>query len=236
MRYEFEVVGKDADETQQQDELRPEKPDNRERPEKPDNRVKRDKREKRDIRENREDEYEEKVSTGKSALLLLRDIGIALGVIILILQFISPTVVFEHSMEDTLYSEDYVFLARKAFAFEDVKYEDIVVFKSRLMDDRGTFKNLIKRVIGLPGDEIAIRNEAVYRNGVRLDEPYTKDGVTLGEMAPVIVPDGKVFVMGDNRQVSTDSRSEIVGFIKKDELMGRVFFRLLPISRIGKIE
>ena len=173
--------------------------------------------------------------TGRSALLLLRDIGIAIGVIILALQFVKPMIVFEHSMEDTLYSEDYVFLSRQAYTNNEIQYGDIVVFESRIMDDRGSFKNLIKRVIGLPGDTITIKDEAVYRNGSRLYEPYTKEGVTLGEMSPVTIPDGKVFVMGDNRQVSTDSRSVIVGLVDQSTIQGKVFFRLLPVSRVGRI-
>ena len=188
----------------------------------------------RRARETRQ-EPESSASVGRSALLLLRDIGIAIGVIIIILQFVKPTIVFEHSMEDTLHPQDYVFLARQAYLFNDIQYGDIVVFKSALMDEKGTYKNLIKRVIGLPGDVISIQDDAVYRNGERLDEPYTKDGVTLGEMAPVTVPLDAYFVMGDNRQVSTDSRSGIVGFVQETRIDGKVFFRLFPISKAGRI-
>jgi len=189
----------------------------------------------RPVRETRQEEPDNSASVGKSALLLLRDIGIAIGVIIIILQFVKPTIVFEHSMEDTLHPQDYVFLARQAYLFSDVQYGDIVVFKSALMDEKGTYKNLIKRVIGLPGDVISIQDDAVYRNGERLDEPYTKDGVTLGEMAPVTIPSDSFFVMGDNRQVSTDSRSGIVGFVHQNRIDGKVFFRLFPISKAGRI-
>ena len=182
-----------------------------------------------------QDTLDNKVNVGRSALFLLRDILIAVGVIILVLQFIKPTIVFEHSMEDTLHPEDYVFLARQAYTFGDVKFGDIVVFQSTLLDDRGVRKNLIKRVIGLPGDTISIQDDAVYRNGDRLYEPYTKDGVTLGEMATVTVPNDAYFVMGDNRLVSTDSRSAVVGFVHEDSLEGKVFFRLFPISSAGRI-
>ena len=182
-----------------------------------------------------QDTLDNKVNVGRSALFLLRDILIAVGVIILVLQFIKPTIVFEHSMENTLHPEDYVFLARQAYTFGDVKFGDIVVFESTLLDERGVKKNLIKRVIGLPGDVIAIQEDAVYRNGDRLYEPYTKDGVTLGEMSPITVPADAYFVMGDNRLVSTDSRSEAVGFVQEDKLEGKVVFRLFPISSAGRI-
>jgi signal peptidase I len=182
-----------------------------------------------------QDLSEVRTSVRKSALLLLRDIAIAIGVIILILQFVKPTIVFEHSMEDTLHPQDYVFLSRQAYLVNDVQYGDIIVFKSALMDDNGTYKNLIKRIIGLPGDVISIQDESVYRNGERLNEPYTKEGVTLGEMAPVTVPNNAYFVLGDNRQVSTDSRSGIVGFVSEDRIEGKVFFRLFPISTAGRV-
>ena len=177
-----------------------------------------------------------KSHVGKSALLLLRDIGIAIGVIILVLQFVKPTIVFEHSMEDTLHPDDYVFLARQAYTFGgEVEHGDIVVFESVLMDVHGSNKNLIKRVIGIPGDIISIKDDAVYRNGERLVEPYTKDGRTSGEMEPITVPNGAYFVMGDNREVSTDTRNELVGFVPRDKIIGKVIFRLFPVSRAGRI-
>ena len=177
----------------------------------------------------------ERGSVGKNTLLLLRDIAIAAIIIVVILQFIRPTIVFEHSMDDTLHPEDYVFLSKKAYSFSDVKLCDIIVFSSELVDERGVEKYLIKRVIGLPGDEMEIKEDAVYRNGERLFEPYTKEGLTVGEMAPVTVPPDSYFVLGDNRQQSRDSRSAEVGFITKEQLMGKVVFRLFPISHAGKI-
>ena len=180
-------------------------------------------------------EEPEVISVGRNAAILLRDIAIAFVVIVIILQFIKPTIVFEHSMEDTLHPEDYVFLAKKAYVFGEIEFGDIVVCDSTLVDDRGDTKNLIKRVIGLPGDVMTIKDGSVYRNGERLDEPYTKGGVTHGEMAPVTVPDGSYFLLGDNRDVSMDSRNETIGFVPEDEIQGKVFFRLFPISNAGRV-
>ena len=171
----------------------------------------------------------------KNSLLLLRDVLIAVAVLIVILQFYKPTIVFEHSMEDTLHPEDYVFLAKKAYVFGEVEYGDIVVFESRLMDERFRPKSLIKRVIGLPGDIIEIKDENVYRNGERLDEPYTKDGITPGELTAVTVPEESIFVLGDNRIVSMDSRVASVGFVSLDTVSGKVIFRLFPLSTAGVI-
>ena len=205
MRYENEIVGKDAGKTS------------------------------RVISWDEVDEPEV-ISPGKNAAILLRDIAIALVVIIVILQFIKPTIVFEHSMEDTLHPEDYVFLAKKAYVFNEIEFGDIVVCESVLVDDNGVAKNLIKRVIGLPGDVLMVTDGAVYRNGERLYEPYTKGGVTHGEMAPVTVPLGSYFLLGDNRDISMDSRNERIGFVSEDEIQGKVFFRLFPISNAGRID
>jgi len=173
--------------------------------------------------------------TLKSSLLLLRDIGIAIIVLVIILQFFRPTVVFEHSMEDTLHPEDYVFLSKQAFRFNDVEYGDIVVFESKLLDDRGGQKSLIKRAIGLPGEIIEVKDGSVFRNGERLDEPYVRGGMTPGMMAPVKVPEGSYFVLGDNRLVSMDSRTSEVGFVSIDSIRGKVIFRLFPLSTAGII-
>ncbi|GHU62194.1 signal peptidase I [Clostridia bacterium] len=178
---------------------------------------------------------EKKQGAAKGILLFVRDIVIAFVVLILVLQFVRPTLIFETSMENTLHPQDYVFLAKQAYAFGEVERGDIVVFKSMLVDEHGVSKNLIKRVIGLPGDTIEIKDGAVYRNGERLAEPYTKDGVTLSMMAPITIPGASYFVMGDNREVSLDSRSSMVGCIAEDAIVGKVFFRLFPLSSAGKL-
>jgi len=172
----------------------------------------------------------------RSTGLLLRDIGIAVIVLVLILQFYKPTIVFEHSMEDTLHPEDYVFLSKKAFVFGEIKSGDIVVFESKLLDERGSPKSLIKRVIGLPGDTMEVKDDGVYRNGVRLNEPYVKGEITPGVMAPVKVPEDSYFVLGDNRKVSMDSRTSEVGFVMSEKIKGKVIFRLFPLSTAGVIQ
>jgi signal peptidase I len=177
-----------------------------------------------------------KESVGKSALLFVRDIAIAFVILIVVLQFIRPTLIFEHSMENTLHPQDYVFLAKQAYTFGEIERGDIVVFKSELMDEHGTNKNLIKRVIGLPGDTLEIRDGSVFRNGEQLVEPYTKDGVTTTVMAPITIPADEYFVMGDNREVSLDSRRAEVGNVPREDVVGKVIFRLFPFSSAGVVK
>lgn len=99
-------------------------------------------------------------------------------------------------------------------------------------EDKG--KRLIKRVVGVPGDEIDVREGKVYLNGKLYDEPYVK-GVTFPkEMKfPVIVPEKEYFVMGDNRESSMDSRD--IGFINVDHIEGKAIFRVWPLDKFGKV-
>ena len=176
-------------------------------------------------------------SLARNVLIWARDIAIALLIAAIIMQFIKPTLVQQSSMENTLHQSDYIFLNKQAYTFGEFKRGDIIVFHSNLpRDETGGTKNLIKRIVGLPGDKIAISEGKVSINGELQDEPYTKDGFTAGEMEEQTVPAGCLFVMGDNRQNSEDSRSPKVGFVAQDQVVGKAFFRLYPFNRIGAVK
>ena len=173
---------------------------------------------------------------GKNILLLVRDIAVALAIILIVLFFIRPTIVFEHSMQSTLEPKDYVLLAKQAYTFSEIDRGDIVVFKSEIDDaTSGGKKNLIKRVVAIPGDTIEIRDNLVILNGSELFEPYIKDGVTPGTIASLTIGEGQYFVMGDNRIVSKDSRDPDVGLVSEANIAGKVIFRLFPISSAGTL-
>lgn len=163
----------------------------------------------------------------------IRDILIAIVVAIIIMQFIKPTIVKEHSMEPTLYENNYIFLSKQAYLFGDVKQSDIVVFHTDMETSEGKEKLLIKRVIGVPGDVISVKDGVVTRNGKILQESYILENYTTGTVNEVEVPEGHIFVMGDNRQNSMDSRDERVGFIEIDDIVGRAFFRIYPFGDFG---
>ena len=163
---------------------------------------------------------------------LLKDILIAVILASIILFFIRPTVVKQTSMQPTFNPNDYVILYKRAYSKKMPKRGDVIVFESSILDQNGKDKLLIKRVIGLPGDIITIKDDKLYINGNIYEEDYLKDGITPGLVDNLKVPDGEFFVMGDNRVVSLDSRSEEVGTIKKSRIRGKAVIRLFPFNKI----
>lgn len=165
----------------------------------------------------------------------IKDIVIALVIVVAITLVIKPTIVKESSMEPTLYANNYLFVNKLAYISKDnPDYGDIIVFQSDLdKDDGNGKKKLIKRVIGVENDVITISDGVVYRNGEELEEPYTLEGFTTGEVDNYIVPKDEVFVMGDNRRISLDSRYEEVGTVSEEAIVGKAFIRLYPFNEIG---
>ena len=169
----------------------------------------------------------------KEALGWIRDIGIALVIAAIILTFFKPIIIQQESMQPTFYSDDYVIISKQAYTlFGEVERGDVIVFKSDLLDGEGNSKHLIKRIIGIPGDTIEIKNGLVYRNGEKLEEDYVNEKRQSGEMEPIIVEEGKLFVLGDNRRVSQDSRSEEIGQIDQETIVGKVVLRIFPFDKI----
>ena len=106
----------------------------------------------------------------------------------------------------------------------------------------GFEKRIVKRLIAQPGQTVDIDFDAgiVYVDGKALDEPYTNTPtnkqVDSALPLPLTVPEGYVFVLGDNRNASSDSRSCLVGLVEKKDILGKVLWRIMPLSKIGKIE
>lgn len=162
---------------------------------------------------------------------LIRDILVALVIVLVLTSVIKPTIVKESSMEPTLYENHYLIINKLAYKTGDEQRGDIIVFESELENEDGEKKLLIKRIIGLPGETVTVENENVYINGQLLEEEYLKDGITPGQVIDCKVPEDGLFVMGDNRVVSIDSRE--LGCIGRDTVMGKAILRLYPFSQIG---
>ena len=180
---------------------------------------------------------------GETALSFLKslviDVVIACALAGVLLYFIRPTVVKQSSMENTLHENDYMIMAKQAYRKNGPERGDIIIFQSTLPGDREgePDKLLIKRVIGLPGDEILIKEDQLYLNGEPYQETYLKDGITPAFEIPAegetfTVPENSYFVMGDNRCGSTDSRVSEVGCITPDLIKGKVVVRLFPFNKI----
>ncbi len=169
----------------------------------------------------------------ENAKILIKDILIALAIALALSFFFQQTVVRETSMEPTVSPNDYLILSRQAYTFGEIQRGDIIVFRSDLKLDDTHYKLLIKRVIAVAGDTITIRDGNVYLNGELLDEPYIAEGGTDGNLS-ITVPTGRIFVMGDNRSVSVDSRT--LGTIEVEDVVGKAIFRVFPFTKIGTLD
>jgi signal peptidase I len=205
------------------------------------------------------DKEKEVISTKEKIKYFIKEtietVVIVLVLVIFIRAFIGePRWIPSSSMEPTLQIKDNLIIEKVSRYFTKPNRGDILVFfppQEKLNSSLwGTFTRAvgffstdeayIKRVIGLPGDEIkVVPNVGVYINGKLLKEPYTKEvfnGFCSSNMycGPLKVPAGKYYMMGDNRNDSTDSR--YWGFMPIDRVVGRACFRFWPITRVGLIQ
>lgn len=153
----------------------------------------------------------------------------------IITQFIRPTLVRGESMYPTLEENDYLIINRITYKIGNPKHGDIIVFSTDLKQENGEDKDLVKRVIAVEGDHIKIEDSKVYINDKLMEEAYIHEEYTEGS-TDIIIPENKVFAMGDNREESLDSRYEEVGLVDEEDIMGKVMIRLFPFNKIGTID
>lgn len=162
--------------------------------------------------------------------ILILEIAVVIAVVVnmfLIVNAVIPSA----SMETTIMTGDRIFGNRLAYRNQDPQRGDIVIFK--FPDDESQL--FIKRVIGLPGETLEVRNGRVYINGdsMPLNEPYIKVD-PIGDYGPVTIPENGYFMMGDNRNYSADSRFWVHPFVMKDKILGKAVFRYY--RQFGTIE
>lgn len=161
----------------------------------------------------------------------LRDLIIAVAVALIFVLFLyQPVRVEGFSMMPRLQNDERLFVNKFAFHFESVQRGDVVVF----WYPRDTRISFIKRVIGVPGDQVAIRNGIVYVNGLRLREPYVLPRFRDHWNYPAVtVPPDQYYVLGDHRNSSNDSR--MWGFVPAQNIYGKAVFAYWPMDDIGLV-
>ena len=137
-------------------------------------------------------------------------------------------------MVPTLEVGDRVLVNKLSYKTHDVNRGDVIVFErppEAAQAGQENIKDLIKRVVAVGGDTIEARGGLVYVNGERIEEPYLVEGTPTDNLPFTEVPEGHVFVMGDNRTNSEDSRE--FGAVDEDTMVGRAFVKVLPLGDIG---
>lgn len=161
-----------------------------------------------------------------------------LGAVWLVITFVGQrTEVEGASMENTLHNGDNLIVDKLSYRFHDPERFDIIVFQFQFQDN--TY--YIKRIIGLPGETVQIMDDgSIYINGEKLEENYGMEVIkpeTIGRAAePIELGDDEYFVMGDNRNNSSDSRTDMVGNIKRENIIGKAWLRIWPVSDFGVLQ
>ncbi|MEG1500823.1 MAG: signal peptidase I, partial [Clostridiales bacterium] len=160
-----------------------------------------------------------------------------LAILALAIALLLRTYVFEitkvdgSSMSPTLETGDNLLTSKISYLIDHPQRGDIVIIEAP--DKNNIF--YVKRIVGLPNDKITIKNGQVYINEQLLSEDYLNDIYTTGEINTIVEENG-YFVLGDNRASSHDSRSNSVGNIMEDDIIGKAILRLYPMDRFGKLE
>lgn len=161
-----------------------------------------------------------------------------LGAVWLVITFVGQrTEVEGASMENTLHNGDNLIVDKLSYRFHDPERFDIIVFPFQYQDK--TY--YIKRIIGLPGETVQIKEDgSIYINGEKLQESYGREVIqpeNIGRaIDPIELGEDEYFVMGDNRNNSSDSRTDIVGNIKREDIIGKAWLRIWPFSDFGVLQ
>ena len=158
-----------------------------------------------------------------------------LGLTWLVITFVGQrTEVDGSSMEPMLSDEDNLLVDKLSYRVREPERFDIIVFAFQYKED--TY--YIKRIIGLPGETVQIDEEGnIYINGEILEEGYGREVIKAENIGlakePIVIGEDEYFVLGDNRNNSTDSRSPLVANVKRKDIIGRAFVRIWPLAKIG---
>lgn len=162
-------------------------------------------------------------------------IAIVVGLTYLIITYVGQrTRVDGSSMNPTLTDGDNLIVDKISYRFHDPERYDIIVFP--WSEEEKIY--YIKRIIGLPGETVQVKDGEVYINGERLGEHYGAEVMESAGIAenPIVLGDDEYFLLGDNRNHSSDSRDPSVGIVSRDRLMGKAWVRIWPLNSVGVIK
>ncbi len=171
----------------------------------------------------------------REIISLLIYAAIVFGCTFLIITFVGQrTKVSGNSMYDTLEDGDNLILEKLSYRFHDPERFDVIVF--RFAHSKNTF--YIKRIIGLPGETVQIIGSDIYINGEILEEDYGLEPIQYANRAaePITLGEDEYFVLGDNRNDSSDSRDPAVGNVHRSQIVGKAWLRIWPFNKIGFID
>lgn len=161
---------------------------------------------------------------------LIETVVLSLIIFLLIRQVFQNYRIESHSMEPNFYEGQFILVNKLSYKIGTPARGEVMVFHN----PNNTSEDYIKRVIALPGDTVEIRDDKVYINNQILDEPFLKNAYRPGTVfGPEIIPANHIFVMGDNRGNSQDSR--VIGPIDENLLVGKAWLRLWPLPKFGLI-
>lgn len=162
-----------------------------------------------------------------------KSIMIALVIVLILNHFVfNLSTVEGQSMEPTLQEKEWLFINRAVYIFGHPQRGDIVILKDP-HKYRGRNVYLVKRVVGIPGDEVEVRAGRLYVNGEEVEEPYVNGEIQDQDMPPMLVGEGEYFVLGDNRHRGASMDSRFFGTVSEQLIKGRADFVLWPLSKIG---
>jgi signal peptidase I len=175
-------------------------------------------------------------SIGNYLLDIIETIVVSLLIFLVVYVFVAqPFQVKGNSMKSTLHDGEYLLISKIPYRFSEPKMGDIIVFEY----PNAPQYDYIKRIIALPGDTFEIKNNLVFVNDKQVNEVYldktviTKGKTFLTENTKIQIPSDNYFVMGDNREQSSDSRQW--GFLPKKNIIGKAWIRYWPIAVLGKV-
>ena len=175
------------------------------------------------------------ISPLHSMIYWIADVAVVLVLAVFVVLFFCHRVtVTGQSMDPTLGASDVVLVDRVDYHFDEPARFDVIVFEK---ENNRAVKKYVKLVIGLPGETVQIIEEIVYIDGEPLKGEAGLEHVTLAGLAsrPIVLGPNEYFVLGDNRDSSEDSRFSNIGNVKREEIQGRVWLRVSPFSKFGKI-